>query len=171
MYNHFLNISQTWLHTDNKPALVSAECLRLQLALSAWTVTEFYFPSTGRIWRLTVTSVGELTKTLTSPPLGEQFSQSGDLGRQENGRSAAIVLILGTLNKPDPAVHLQKNQMEKYNSEERNLFNTGSTGKVGPSAFSFTGKGQLALYLPIRAHSASYCRKESALPTENTVFI
>lgn len=79
-----------------------------------------------------------------------------------NGQSAAIVLIRGTLNKPDPAVRLQKNQMEKYNSEEKNLFNTGSTGYVGPSAFSFTGKGQLALYLPIRAHSASYCKKESA---------
>lgn len=84
----------------------------------------------GGIWRLTVTSVAEITKTLTSQPLGEQLSQSGNLGRQENGQSAAIVLILGTLNKPGPAVCLQKNQMEKYNSEERNLFNAGSTGKM-----------------------------------------
>lgn len=81
MYNHFLNISQTWLHTeDKKPALVSGECLRLQLGLLVNSIS----PSVGGIWRLTVTSVGEITKTLTSPPLGEQFSQSGDLGRQDN---------------------------------------------------------------------------------------
>lgn len=153
MYNHFLNLSQFWLHTDilnlsegKKPVLVSGECLRLKLALSAWTVAKFYFPLHRRNLARTVTSVGEITKTLTSQPLGEQCSQSGDLGRQENGQSAAIVLIWGTLNKPGPAARLQKNQMEKHNSEERNLFNTGSTGKVGPSVFSFTGKGQMALY-------------------------
>lgn len=61
MYNHFLNISQTQLHTDilnlsedKKPVLVSGECLKLQLALFAWTVTEFYFPQHG--WNLALDS-------------------------------------------------------------------------------------------------------------------
>lgn len=126
MYNHFLNLSQFWLHTDilnlsegKKPVLVSGECLRLQLALSAWTVAKFYFPLHRRNLALTVTSVGETTKTLTSQPLGEQCSQSGDLGRQENGQSAAIVLIWGTLNKPGPAVRLQKKKSNGKTQQRR----------------------------------------------------